>query len=303
MINSEQANSHLLVQSLFQPALPPRDNDAHKGKFGSVAIIGGDDGMLGAVLLAARAALLTGAGRVYAAMLASAAPAVDFIQPEIMLRTVAQLSQLKQLNAVVIGPGLGQSKAAIALLEFWLAQAVPMLIDADALNLIAYYPYLADICIKRQAETVITPHAGEAARLLACSSEDIQKHRRQSALQLALSLQATCVLKGAGSICAHVDGSWFINTTGNSGLATAGTGDVLSGIIGSLMAQGLTALDAAKLGVYLHGAAADALLAKGLGPVGLTASALAPEVPYILNQLNAGQPIVGAVQSGVASYD
>ena len=271
---------------MFQPALPPRQSDAHKGSFGSIVIIGGDAGMVGAVLLAARAALLSGAGRVYAAMLANDAPNVDLTQPEIMLRKVADLSQLKQLNVVVIGPGLGQSKTAIELLEFWLAQTVPMLIDADALNLMAQHRHLADLCKKRQAETVITPHAGEAARLLATTSEDIQKNRTECALKLAQSLHVTCVLKGAGSICAHTDGTWFINTTGNPGLASGGTGDVLSGIIGSLMAQGLNALDAAKLGVYLHGAAADALLIEGLGPVGLTASEVALEVRNIINQLN-----------------
>ena len=271
---------------MFQPALPPRQSDAHKGSFGSIAIIGGDAGMVGAVLLAARAALLSGAGRVYAAMLANDAPKVDLTQPEIMLRSVADLSQLKQLNVVVIGPGLGQSKTAIELLEFWLTQTVPMLIDADALNLMAQHTHLAVLCKKRQAETVITPHAGEASRLLATTSEDIQKNRTECALKLAQSLHVTCVLKGAGSICAHTDGTWFINTTGNPGLASGGTGDVLSGIIGSLMAQGLSALDAAKLGVYLHGAAADALLAEGLGPVGLTASEVALEVRNIINQLN-----------------
>ena len=271
---------------MFQPALPPRQTDAHKGSFGSIVIIGGDAGMVGAVLLAARAALLSGAGRVYAAMLANDAPTVDLTQPEIMLRKVADLSQLKQLNVVVIGPGLGQSKTAIELLEFWLTQTVPILIDADALNLMAQHPHLAVLCKKRQAETVITPHAGEAARLLATTSEDIQKNRTECALKLAQSIHVTCVLKGAGSICAHTDGTWFINTTGNPGLASGGTGDVLSGIIGSLMAQGLNALDAAKLGVYLHGAAADALLAEGLGPVGLTASEVALEVRNIINQLN-----------------
>ena len=271
---------------MFQPALPPRQTDAHKGSFGSIAIVGGDAGMVGAVLLAARAALLSGAGRVYAAMLANDAPKVDLTQPEIMLRSVADLSQLKQLNVVVIGPGLGQSKTAIELLEFWLTQTAPMLIDADALNLMAQHRHLAVLCKKRQAETVITPHAGEAARLLATTSEDIQKNRTECALKLAQSLHVTCVLKGAGSICAHTDGIWFINTTGNPGLASGGTGDVLSGIIGSLMVQGLNALDAAKLGVYLHGAAADALLAEGLGPVGLTASEVALEVRNIINQLN-----------------
>lgn len=271
---------------MFQPALPPRKVDAHKGSFGSVAIIGGDTSMVGAVLLAARAALFSGAGRTYASVLSNDAPSVDLIQPEIMFRSPEELTKLSQLNCVVIGPGLGQSSTAITLLEFWLAQTMPMLIDADALNLIAKHPHLAIICKNRHAETVITPHVGEAARLLAVSSEVIQQNRTESALKLAQTLHVTCVLKGAGSICAHYDGVWFVNTSGNASLASGGTGDVLSGIIGSLMAQGLSGLDAAKLGVYVHGAAADVLVARGIGPVGLTASEVAHEARNIINQLN-----------------
>lgn len=271
---------------MFQPALPPRKTDAHKGSFGSVAIIGGDAGMVGAVLLASRAALFSGAGRVYAAVLSSNAPGVDLNQPEIMIRSPADLTQLTQLNCVVIGPGLGQSNTAIELLEFWLAQDVPMLLDADALNLLAKHSHLGVICKNRHAETVITPHAGEAARLLAIGSEVIQQNRTESALNLASTFHATCVLKGAGSIVAHHDGSWFLNTTGNAGLASGGTGDVLSGIVGSLIAQSLSGLEAAKLGVYVHGAAADALVAKGTGPVGLTASEVINDVRQTINRLN-----------------
>ena len=284
---TEPNNPHLLVQSLFQGAMPARNSNAHKGTFGSVAIIGGATGMVGAVLLAARAALHSGAGRVYAAMLCENAPSVDIFQPEIMLRSPLAITQLSQLNCVVIGTGLGQSNAALELLEYWLAQNIPLLLDADALNLIASHLHLASIVISRNAETVITPHAGEAARLLDVSSEHVQQNRTESALKLAQNLNATCVLKGAGSICAHYAGSWFMNTTGNVGLASGGTGDVLSGIIGSLMAQGLTGLDATKLGVYVHGAAADALVKKGIGPVGMTASEVALEVRNVLNTLNA----------------
>ena len=283
---TEPNNPHLLVQGLFQGAMPARNGDAHKGLFGSVAIIGGDTGMVGAVLLAARAALHSGAGRVYAAMLCENAPSVDIFQPEIMLRSPLAISQLSQLDCVVIGTGLGQSNTAAELLEYWLAQNIPLLLDADALNLIASHLHLASIVISRNAETVITPHAGEAARLLDVSTEHIQQNRTESALKLAKSLNATCVLKGAGSVCAHHDGSWFINTTGNVGLASGGTGDVLSGIIGSLMAQGLVGLDAAKLGVYVHGAAADTLVKKGIGPTGMTASEVALEVRNIINKLN-----------------
>ena len=271
---------------MFQPALPPRNRDAHKGSFGSVAIIGGDTGMVGATLLAARAAVHCGAGRVYAAMLCKDAPSVDMCQPEIMLRSPAALSQLSQLDCVVIGPGLGQSGAALEILEFWLRKNIPLLLDADALNLIASHLHLAAIVVSRDAETVITPHPGEAARLLDTSGEHIQQNRTESALQLAKTLRVTCVLKGAGSVCAHYDGSWFVNTSGNVGLASGGTGDVLSGIISSLMAQGIGALQAAKLGVYVHGAAADALVEKGIGPTGLTASEVALEVRNIINQLN-----------------
>jgi ADP-dependent NAD(P)H-hydrate dehydratase / NAD(P)H-hydrate epimerase len=278
--------SHLLVQSMFQNTLPARNINAHKGTFGSVAIIGGDTGMVGSVLLAARAALHCGAGRVYAAMLCKNAPSVDMLQPEIMLRSPAVITQLSQLNCVVIGTGLGQSKAALELLEFCLVQNVPLLLDADALNLIASHLHLASLIISRNAETVITPHAGEAARLLDVSSEHVQQNRTESAIKLAKSLNATCVLKGAGTVCAHHDGSWFINTSGNVGLASGGTGDVLSGIIGSLMAQGLSGVEAAKLGVYVHGAAADGLVEKGIGPIGLTASEVALEARNIINKLH-----------------
>jgi hydroxyethylthiazole kinase-like uncharacterized protein yjeF len=271
---------------MFQPALPPRENDAHKGSFGSVAVIGGNSGMVGAVILATRAALLSGAGRVYAAMLSGVTPSADLLHPEIMFRAPSELTDLSQLDCIIIGPGLGLSEVARELLEFWLAQNVAMLIDADALNLIAKHPHLAAICKNRQCETVITPHVGEASRLLQISSEEIQQNRTDNALKLAKKMHVTCVLKGAGSVISHPDGSWFINTTGNVGLASGGTGDVLSGVIGSLMAQGVIGLEAAKLGVFVHGAAADSLVSRGAGPVGLTASEVALEVRNIINQLN-----------------
>lgn len=283
-------NRHLLVKSMFEPALLPRAIDAHKGSNGSVAIIGGDTGMVGAALLAARAALLSGAGRVYTALLSESAPAVDVCHPEIMLRSASTLTHLSQLNCVVIGPGLGTSSTAIELLAFSLAQNVPLLLDADALNLIATHPHLGSVIKNRHAGTIITPHPGEAARLLSTSTESIQQNRTESALSLATNLHVTCVLKGAGTVCAHHDGSWFINTTGNPGLASGGTGDVLSGIIGSLIAQGLSTLEAAKLGVYVHGAAADALVEQNIGPVGLTASEVAQQVRHVINQLNKINP-------------
>lgn len=277
---------HHLVHGMFSPALPARALDTHKGNNGSIAVIGGDTGMVGAVLLASRAALLSGAGRVYAAILSTEAPAVDLNYPEIMMHSASTITNLSQLNCIVIGPGLGKTNTAINLLEFCISQNPALLIDADALNLIATHPYLSTLIKNRQAETVITPHPGEAARLLNCTTKTIQRKRVVSALKLADSLHASCVLKGAGSICAHHDGTWYINTTGNAGLATGGTGDVLAGIIGSLIAQGLSALDAVKLGVYAHGAAADSLVNHAVGPIGMTASELTQEVRNVLNKLN-----------------
>ncbi len=284
--NDNNIRSKVLIQSMFLPALPSRSVNAHKGNFGSIAIVGGDTGMVGAVLLASRAALFGGAGRVYAAFLADNAPNVDTCHPEIMLHSAATLTNLTQLNCVVIGPGLGQSKAAIDLLEFCMAQPVALLIDADALNLISQHMVLQEIIKNRQAETIITPHPAEAARLLNTTVDDIQQNRVERAQNLAHKFKAICVLKGAGTIITNIDGNCFINTTGNPGLASGGTGDVLSGIIGSLIAQGLLGLEAAKLGVYVHGAAADALVAEGIGPVGLTASEIAQEARKQINFLN-----------------
>lgn len=287
MINTKQPEIELLVQSMFRPALPPRQIDSHKGTFGSVAIVGGDDGMVGASLLAARAALLSGSGRVYAAMLAKDAPAVDLNYPEIMMRPILSLRQLNQLDCVVIGPGLGKSQLAIAEMEYWLGQSKTLVLDADALNLIAAHAHLSMLLKSCIAKIVITPHAGESARLLASSSEFVQKNRVDCAMQLAKTFHVVCVLKGDGTVCADADGHCFINSSGNPALAAGGTGDVLAGLIGSMIAQGLGVFDAAKLGVYVHGAAADSLVAKGTGPVGVRASEIALEVRNLINQLNA----------------
>jgi hydroxyethylthiazole kinase-like uncharacterized protein yjeF len=280
----------LLVKSMFHQVLPPRDAEAHKGTCGSVAIIGGDESMVGAVLLATRAALFSGTGRVYAAMLSKNAPTVDFNHPEIMMRAPKALLHLKQLDCVAIGPGLGQSIEAIELLISWLTspvgQSMPMVLDADALNLIAEHAHLAELLKKRHIQTIITPHAGEAARLLGVNADFVQSNRADTALNLAKKFNVVCVLKGAGTICAYPDGACFVNTTGNPALASGGTGDVLTGLIASIIAQGVKPDDAAKLGVFVHGMAADKLVSDGIGPRGLTASEVLLEVRNIINRLN-----------------
>lgn len=262
-----------------------RKVDAHKGSHGSLVILGGQDGMLGALLLATRTALLCGTGRVYACAIANSfPPSVDILYPEVMYRHFDKLPELTNaVDAYAIGPGLGQSAQAIACIEFALQQPIPLLLDADALNLLATHASLADAIQLRKAPTIITPHPGEASRLLKTDIAHIQNNRIASALALAKQVRGICVLKGAESICADADGHYWINPTGNPGLASAGTGDVLSGLIGSLLAQGMPPIEAVKLGVYVHGAAADALVASGTGPIGLTASEVALKARQLLN--------------------
>jgi hydroxyethylthiazole kinase-like uncharacterized protein yjeF len=258
---------------LFAPALRPRRRNFHKGQAGSVGILGGASGMTGAALLAGRAALMLGAGRVYVGMLDPGAPPLDAGAPELMLRHPDDALGMA-LDAVVVGPGLGQSERAETLVAAALASEIPCVLDADALNLIAENTDLRRACVRRAAETLVTPHPGEAGRLLALSTADVQSDRLHAARALAGNLNAHAVLKGNGSIIVARDGRWFVNATGNPGMASAGMGDVLSGILGALLAQGLLGDAAAALGVHLHGAAADARAGDGDGPVGLAASEL-----------------------------
>lgn len=271
-----------LIKKTILGNLPLRTRDSHKGDFGSVGILGGAPGMIGAVLLAARAALHLGAGKVYAASLCSSIT-LDFMQPEIMLLSPAQLLDTP-LTVLVVGPGLGRSEQAGQLLQIALQSPVILVLDADALNLLAESPSLKELTQNRTRPTLLTPHPGEAARLLGCDTQTIQRDRPAAALQLVEKYRAWVVLKGAGSICAAPDQEWRINATGNSGLSSAGMGDVLAGMLAALLAQGLAPFDALQFAVYLHGAAADTLLQQGMGPVGLTASEVTLEARRLLNQ-------------------
>lgn len=274
---------HQLNQQFVTAPLQPRAADTHKGMLGSVGIIGGANTMAGAALLAGRAALKGGAGRVYIAMLADEAPSVDLQQPELMLRSPAQLFEPDHLSTLVIGPGLGQSDHAIHWLHRALASDIPLVLDADALNLIAIHHDLALQLQQRTAASVLTPHPTEAARLLKLSTNAIQRDRIDAARMIAERFSSIVVLKGAGSICAMPDLSWFLNPTGNPGLSSAGMGDVLSGLIGAFIAQKLSPQQATLLAVYLHGAAADHLVQQGIGPIGLSASEVIDAARLVLN--------------------
>jgi hydroxyethylthiazole kinase-like uncharacterized protein yjeF len=185
----------------------------------------------------------------------------------------------------VVGPGLGASNAAVEILRRVASADFPLLLDADALNLVSAHSVLAVHVRRRVAATVITPHPAEAARLLATSVEAVQADRVGAALELAQRFKAHVALKGCGTIIAHPDGNWRINTTGNPGLASGGSGDVLSGMAGALLAQGWPAGAAISAAVHLHGAAADTLAAGGDGPIGIAAGELIPVARTLLNRL------------------
>ena len=263
---------------------PPRPTNSHKGMFGSVGIIGGSDGMVGAALLAGAAALKLGSGRVYLGLITDNELGVDPAQPELMFRSPHELFKIDHLNCLVIGPGLGMNADAYFWLDCALKSTKSLVLDADALNLISAYPELANKLITRKAHTVLTPHAAEAARILGISSTEAQDNRVETIKNLVKRFNCYVVLKGAGSICALPDGKYYINTSGNPGLSSAGTGDVLTGIIGALLTQGLIVENALLLAVFLHGTAADKLLEQIGGPVGITASEITDAARVLLNQ-------------------
>jgi len=258
-------------RELFASVLKPRPHNFHKGMAGSVVVLGGASGMIGAALLAGRAALKLGAGRVYVGLLGHDAPGVDSGAPELMLRHPDEALGM-DVDAFVVGPGLGQGERAETLVGAALANDAPCVLDADALNLIAENEDLRRTCARRKGETLLTPHPAEAARLLLVKTNDIQRDRLAAARRLAGEFNAHVVLKGNGSVLAARDGHWFVNTTGNPGMASAGMGDVLSGFLGALLAQGCSGETALGLGVHLHGAAADERARLGEGPVGIIAS-------------------------------
>ncbi|MBP6058813.1 MAG: NAD(P)H-hydrate dehydratase [Nitrosomonas sp.] len=277
-------NTWLINKQLVQSVLPlPRLANSHKGTFGSLAILGGSTGMVGATLLAGRAALHLGAGRIYLGLLTRIAPPVDFLQPELMLRSPPELFKLKSLDCLVVGPGLGSEPEALSWLDCALSTELTLVLDADALNLIAIHPHLARKLSQREIPSILTPHPAEAARLLKTDTAVIQNDRMDAVYRISQQFNCYAVLKGAGSICCFPDGKRYLNTSGNPGLSSAGTGDVLAGMIGALIAQDLSLDHALLLAVYLHGAAADHLLQQNHGPLGMTASEIITAARSLLN--------------------
>jgi len=261
-----------------------RQRDSHKGSHGTVCIIGGSHGMLGAALLAGRAALAAGAGKVYLLTLDHSL-AVDPHYPELMLHHADTNLSLPPADILAIGPGLGQGKVARQWLLHAMDTALPLVMDADALNLLAADQDLQNQLATRKAACILTPHPAEAARLLACGTHDVQADRLAAARQLAERLQCTVLLKGAGSLITAPGQPYQLNTSGGPALAVAGQGDVLTGLITALLAQGMTPVEASCLAARVHGLAGDEYQQQAGGPIGLSASLTAQRCSYWLNQL------------------
>ncbi|MDQ2993864.1 MAG: NAD(P)H-hydrate dehydratase [Pseudomonadota bacterium] len=275
--------SELLIANDFCPCLPRRAKDTHKGDFGHVLVIGGDSGMPGAVRMAAEAAARVGAGLVSIATRIEHAACITASRPELMTHAVTKPKELLPLIAnasvVVIGPGLGRQSWGEALWNSLYDCQLPMVVDADALH------WLTQGAVKgARRNWIITPHPGEAASLLNTTSLAIQHDRFHAVRELQKHFGGVTVLKGSGTLIAGEDQSVSVSAAGNPGMASGGMGDVLSGVLGGLLAQGLSLIEAARLGVLLHGVAADRAAHEG-GERGLLAMDVIKKLRGVLNDV------------------
>lgn len=281
-----QESARLLRWQTFAAQLVPRRRTLHKGDCGHLLLVGGDTGFLGAVRMAGEAALRTGAGLVSIATRPEHAALIASQRPELMChgieRPEALLPLLARADAVAIGPGLGQQEWGQRMLRRVLQSKLPLVVDADALNLLAMEP-------EQRENWVLTPHPGEAARLLGCTTAEIQADRFQAVSQLQQRYGGVVLLKGAGTLISSAPGKQTgLCCEGNPGMASGGMGDLLTGIVGSLVVQGKAIKMAAEMGACLHGAAAD--LAARAGERGMLATDLLPAIRGLINgdDLNAG---------------
>lgn len=275
-----KTHTKLLDWSQVRPLLPPRrERDVHKGNYGHVLVIGGDYGMGGAVRMAAEAAARVGAGLVTVATRPEHVPIVSGSRPELMCYQVAEVNDLegllKSATVIVIGPGLGKSDWAKALLNKVLVTKIPKVLDADSLNLLAESP------VQRE-DWILTPHPGEASRLMNVSCQEIQSDRFKAIRRLSRRYRGVVVLKGAGTLIKGGEEEISVCSGGNPGMASGGMGDILSGVIGGLLAQRLNLVAAAQGGVFIHSLAADRAAEEG-GERGLLATDLFPHLRALVN--------------------
>ncbi|KTD17531.1 bifunctional ADP-dependent NAD(P)H-hydrate dehydratase/NAD(P)H-hydrate epimerase [Legionella jordanis] len=271
--------AYLMDKHLPQPILPPRLKNSHKGNYGHVLVIGGGLGMPGSVYLAAKAALRAGAGLVTIATRPEHAGHVLPDLAEAMIYGIEEIEQLSSLIArasvCIIGPGLGEDEWAKAMFAKAIGSQLAMIIDASALRLLAKNHQHDD-------NWILTPHPGEAACLLNCSTNDVQSDRYQAALAVQKLYGGNVILKGQGTLICTDEAEVYLCSAGNPGMASAGMGDTLNGVIAGLFAQGLSLADAAKYGVWVHAMAGDAA-ASAFGERGLLASDLMPYVREFVN--------------------
>ena len=286
---------HLLSEQEASALLPDRPAAGHKGTFGKIGVIGGSDGMAGAPALSGLSALRSGAGLVKVATPAAVQPTVAAYSPELLTVGLTELGQqlvvgdlliinelMAMADVMAVGPGLGRSKAAQAIVNKLIGEYPgPLVIDADGLNVLENLELLG----KRKQPLLLTPHPGEMATLLKMGTKEVQAYRPELARAFARRYGVYLILKGAVTVIALPDGRVFINPTGNEGMATAGSGDVLTGIIAGLLGQGLTAEKAAILGPYLHGLAGE-LAGIELSSFGVVAGDIIRFIPAVFQKLS-----------------
>ncbi|MDD3890086.1 MAG: NAD(P)H-hydrate dehydratase [Syntrophomonadaceae bacterium] len=296
LLQDSNLQNNLIDESMVKSMIKPRLPESHKGTYGHVLVLGGSQGLTGAVIMASHAALRSGAGTVTAALPESLVPAVTAGLVEVMTAPLPETRQaaiaIEALPAIgnllgtasvcTVGPGMSRYPEANAILRFVLeSSGIPVVIDADGLNALE-----GDIAVlkDRQIPVVLTPHPGEMARLTGTTIDEVQSNRIEFAREYARQWGVTLVLKGNKTVIANSSGDTYVNITGNPGMATAGSGDVLCGIISGLIAQGLKPQDAAIAGVYLHGLAGDQA-AELIGARGLVAGDLINNLPGVMARL------------------
>jgi NAD(P)H-hydrate epimerase len=277
----------LINEAFVNTFIKKRNRELHKGQCGKVLIIAGCKGMAGAALLSAKGAMRSGAGLVRVSIPEELFPILQIGLPEAtcISRSLSR-EQLEEYQAIVIGPGLGDDLSNVSIIEKVFNSKCPAIVlDADGINLIARNPALQEAARKiGEARLVLTPHPGEAARILGCSSEEINMDRKGAAKRLGELTGGVVVLKGAETLVASPNNKTYINTTGNPGMATGGSGDLLSGIIAALAGQGCTCFEAAACGVYIHGRAGD-IAAKILGEYGIIASDIGAMIGLAIKEI------------------
>lgn len=284
-LSGESRRRMLQTALRFPHVFKARAEDSHKGTFGTLAVVGGSAGMSGAPVLAASAAMYLGCGKVRAGFNQDTLPfAVIAGFPEIMLDTADSLTKRQGINAWTAGCGLGTDAAAVETVAAVLARNrdEAVVLDADALNILSTDAETRNLA-RGCKNLILTPHPAEAARLLGTTVAQVQADRTAAVRKIGAILGATVVLKGHKTLVAASDTEIYVNESGNAGLATAGSGDVLGSIIGSLLAQGVPVFEAACAGAWLHGAAADVIKESAGIAAGLSAGEIAPAARWLRN--------------------